>query len=535
MKTKVTATRNGDFPLVALKICLVVILAIGIFFRFANLDQKVYWIDEAGTSRYISGYTEPELEQDIFDGRLIDVGDLQKYQYPDAKKTAKDVIDNLAIDNPEHPPLYFVALRSWLKFFGNSVATIRIFSAIISLLTFPCLYWLCQELFQSKWVSWTAVALTAISPVHIVYAQEARQYSLWIAMILLSSAILLRAIRKKNKINWLLYGVTVALGLYTHLFFTLVAFGHGIYVILTERFKFNRVSLSYLSALLIPLFAFGPWLWILLTQPPTPGIVSWMDDTPSPLFMAVRLVGVISRTFVDLGISPNDSLFSMLLLAPVILILFVLIGYSLYFVFRHSSERVWLFIFTLVGVTSLTVIFCYLILDKQIATTRYMLPVSLGIQLSVAYLLATKLQAVPLVEGIWKQRFWRIAIIFISFLGILSGTIRFKSEVWWNQVPQFSQHIPEIAEIVNQSDSPVVISDAIPGPPRFLLYGISHQLTPEVKLQLFLKSDAPVIKYDSGDVFLFESSEELRTKVETLYDAKAKLIVGSLWQLESSP
>ena len=513
---------------------LIIILAIGIFFRFANLDQKVYWIDEAGTSRYISGYTEPEVNQDIFDGRLFDVGDLQKYQYPDEQKTAADVIENLAQNNPEHPPLYFLALRIWLKFFGNSVAAIRSFSAIISLLTFPCIYWLCQELFQSKWVSWTAVALTAISPVHIVYAQEARQYSLWIVMILISSAILLRAIRKKNKINRLLYGVTVSLGLYTHLFFALVAFGHGIYVILTERFKFNRVSLSYLSALLIPLFAFGPWLWILFTQPPTPGIVSWMDDTPSPLFMAIRLAGVISRTFVDLGISPNDSLFSMLLLAPVILILFVLIGYSLYFVFRHSSERVWLFIFTLVGVTSLTVIFCYLILDKQIATTRYLLPVSLGIQLSVAYLLATKLQATPLVEGIWKQRFWRIAIILVSFFGILSGTIRSQSEVWWNQVPQLSQHIPEIAEIVNQSDRAVVISDAIPGVPRFLLYGLSHQLTPEVKLQLFLKSDAPVIKYDSGDVFLFESSEELRTEIETLYDAKAKLIVGSLWQLESS-
>ena len=534
MKAKVKVSRNWDLYQVALKICLVVLLTIGIFFRFANLDQKVYWIDEAGTSRYISGYTEPEVDRDIFDGQLIDVGNLQKYQYPDEQKTAADVIDNLAQGNPEHPPLYFLALRIWLKFFGNSVAAIRSFSAVISLLTFPCIYWLCQELFQSRWVSWTAVALTAISPVHIIYAQEARQYSLWIVTILLSSAILLRAIRKQNKINWLLYGVTVSLGLYTHLFFILVAFGHGIYVIFTERFKFNRVSLSYLSALLIPLLAFGPWLWILFTKPPSPDIVSWMDDTPSPLFMVIRLVGVISRTFVDLGISPNDSLSSMLLLAPVILILFVLIGYSLYFVFRHSSERVWLFIFTLVGVTSLTVIFCYLILDKQIATTRYLLPVSLGIQLSVSYLLATKLQAIPLVDGIWKQRFWRIAIILLSFLGILSCTIRAQSEVWWNQVPEFTKNIPEIAEIVNQGDKPLVISDAIPGPPKALIYGLSHRLVPEVKFQLFLKSDMPITKYDSGDVFLFESSEELRTQVETLYDAKAKLIVGSLWQLESS-
>ena len=534
MKTKVKVLRNWDIPQVTLRICIVVLLAIGIFFRFANLEQKVYWVDEAGTSRYISGYTETEVEQDIFDGRLIEVSNLQKYQYPDAKTSTADIIKNLALANPEHPPLYFVALTSWIKFFGNSVTTIRGFSAIISLLTFPCLYWLCQELFQSKWVSWTAVALTAISPVHIVYAQEARQYSLWIVMILLSSAILLRALRQKNKIDWLIYGAIVSLGLYTHLFFVLVAFGHGIYVILTEGFKFKRVSLSYLSALLIPLLAFGPWLWILFTKPPSPDIVSWMDDKPSPLSMAARLAGVISRTFVDLGISPNDSLSSMLLLAPVILILLALIGYSLYFVFRHSSERVWLFIFTLIGVTSLTVILSYLILDKQIATTRYLLPVSLGIQLSVSYLLATKVKVTPFVEGIWKQRFWRISIILISFLGILSCTIRAQSEVWWNQVPQLTENIPEIAEIVNQADRPLVISDAIPGVPRFLLYGLSHRLAPEVRLQLLLDSGLSGMKYDFEDIFLFESSEELRTKIETLYGTEAELIVDSLWQLKST-
>ncbi len=79
-----------------------------------------------------------------------------------------------------------------------------------------------------------------------------------------------------------------------------------------------------------------------------------------------------------------------------------------------------------------------------------------------------------------------------------------------------------------------MISDAIPGPPKALIYVLSHRLAPDVRLQLFLKSDMPIMKYDSGDIFLFESSESLRTNIETLYGAKANLIVGSLWQLESS-
>lgn len=533
MKTKTKVVPTWDIPQVSLIISLVLFLMIGIFFRFENLDQKVYWVDEVATSRRISGYTETEVEQKIFDGQLISVDNLRKYQYPNAEKSAADTINTLIREDSQHPPLYFVTLRSWVTLLGNSITNIRILSAIISLLTFPCMYWLCQELFQSKWVSWAAVALTAISPVHIVYAQEARQYSLWIVMTLLSSASLLRAIRKKKKINWLIYAATAAVGFYTHLFFGLIVIGHGIYVITTERFKFNRVSFSYLSSTLIALIAFAPWLWVLFTAPPKSG-TGWMDDKPGLFSMAVRFAGVISRTFVDLGISPNDSIVSMLLLSPIILIVLALISYSLYFVFQNSEEHVWLFIFTLITVTSSVVIASYLILDKQIATTRYLLPVSLGTQLSVSYLLATKVQATIFSGKIWQQRFWRIAIILISFLGILSCTIRNQSEVWWNQIPERTQNMPQISQTINQADQPILITDANRGSDRWLLYSLSHSLNPNVRLQLLLESDLPVKKYDTGEIFLFEASEKLRTKIEGLYGARAKLVVGPLWQLESS-
>ena len=42
---------------------MIVILVLGIFFRFANLEKKVYWIDEGYTSLRISGYTESEFIQ----------------------------------------------------------------------------------------------------------------------------------------------------------------------------------------------------------------------------------------------------------------------------------------------------------------------------------------------------------------------------------------------------------------------------------------------------------------------------------------
>jgi len=65
---------------------------------------------------------------------------------------------------------------------------IRSLSAIISLLVFPGVYWLLPGI----WVvnGWIAIALIAVSPFHILYAQEAREYSLWTVTIALSSAAL---------------------------------------------------------------------------------------------------------------------------------------------------------------------------------------------------------------------------------------------------------------------------------------------------------------------------------------------------------
>ena len=77
--------------------------------------------------------------------------------------------------------------------------------------------------------SWMAIALMTISSFHVLYAQEARPYSLWTVTILLSSWVLLRALRLKTQVSWGIYAVTLALGFYTHLYSLFVSIGHGIY------------------------------------------------------------------------------------------------------------------------------------------------------------------------------------------------------------------------------------------------------------------------------------------------------------------
>ncbi len=147
---------------------IAILLIIGLFFRFANLEKKVYWGDESSTSRRISGYTLEEVKQEASNTGAIPVKDLQKYQRPNAEKDLTDMINSLAA-TAEHPPLYFLLARFWAQLWGNPVAVMRSLPALISLLAFPCMYWLCVELVELPLVRWMATGPIAISPFHIFY------------------------------------------------------------------------------------------------------------------------------------------------------------------------------------------------------------------------------------------------------------------------------------------------------------------------------------------------------------------------------
>ncbi|MEW5857607.1 MAG: glycosyltransferase family 39 protein, partial [Cyanobacteriota bacterium] len=259
VKNRLTQTKL--LPPTWLQFFIIVVLVLGVFFRFVNLDRKVYWGDETFTSLRIAGYSKAEFAQEVFDGQVMGVEDLQKFQHPNPEKGVSGTINSIVADTPQHPPLYFLMARFWVQWFSYSPGIIRSLSALISLLAFPCIYWLCRELFDSSLVGWIAMptasfatALIAVSPFQVLYAQEARPYSLWIVAILLSSTALLRAMRLGNRdtktliSTWGMYAATLTLGIYTQLFFALVAIGHGIYVLAIEKFRFTKTVSGYLLA-----------------------------------------------------------------------------------------------------------------------------------------------------------------------------------------------------------------------------------------------------------------------------------------------
>ena len=161
------------------KALILTILLLGIVFRFAHIDKKNYWNDEVYTSLRVAGYTYEQVEQAVVTNQPIGIDDLQRYQHSPTERGLYDVMRSLLKEDAHIAPLYFVMTRLWTDIWGLTPLQTRMVAVMISLLALPSMYWLSYELFQSSAIAWIATLLIAVSPLHVLYAQEARNYSLF--------------------------------------------------------------------------------------------------------------------------------------------------------------------------------------------------------------------------------------------------------------------------------------------------------------------------------------------------------------------
>ncbi|NJL84332.1 MAG: hypothetical protein HC890_17945 [Chloroflexaceae bacterium] len=270
---------------------LVAVVAIGVGFRFYHLENKVYWIDEVHASLRASGYRKREFADLVPRDKIISLAQLQEFQRISPQKGWDDTVAALA-ENAEHAPGFYLLLRGWMAAFGSSVMTTRALAATLSLLAFPALYWLAWELFQCSQVAQLAIALLAVSPLQVLYAQEARQYSLWVVTVLVSSAALLKAVRRQTWQGWVLYSITIVFGFYTHLISGLVFFGHGLYLGVLEKWRWTQRMRGYVFASLGGLGSLIPWLWVYFRYQNTIG--EWQAQ-------AIPLDALVKRWLLNLN------------------------------------------------------------------------------------------------------------------------------------------------------------------------------------------------------------------------------------------
>ncbi|MFN2309754.1 MAG: glycosyltransferase family 39 protein [Gammaproteobacteria bacterium] len=489
-------------------LALLAILA-GIGLRLTHLDGKLLWHDEAHTALRVSGYSTAVFVGAVFDNRVITRDALLEFQRPALGHGFADTLRAL-ITRPEHGPLYYVAARAGFLFTEDAKLATRGVAALFSLLLLPGVFWLWRELFGGGPGAWIILGLIALSPFQLVYAQEARQYSLWAVMTVAVCAALLRAHRRNDRASWALYAWLVTLGLYTHLMLAVLVAAQALWLAWVARAQWRSFALALLAAVAL----FSPWLLLFhggLRD--VANVTGWMrQEIPFE-----RLSGAwgmhLVRQFVD-GIGPVLAW-----LPPVL----VLLLYGIFRTARSAPVPARRLLFLLLLVTLGSVIGPDLIGGgRRSQEARYLLPAFLVLMFMVAYGLAQALEDPRRVPRILVLSVW----MGLLGLGLGSGLKFVQAESWWNK--SLSSHNGEVARQIDAAARPLVIcqnGDINPGE----ILSVAHEVQAKTRF-LPIRSDyLPELTRLDGEVFLLNPSPALIAHFAAHGDVRELHRAGRLW------
>ena len=184
-----------------------------------------------------------------------------------AKQPLAELIRLTALDT--HPPLYYIALKTWATIFGWGEVALRSFSVICLGGAIVIAGLLIKKMFGYK-VAAGVLLLMAISPLLLRYGFEIRMYALGSLIGVLATYILHASVISKelSYLKLALYAAFVAIGTYTLYYLVLLWFAHIswlLYVYIKQRNK-PKELLQYVYAYLGAATLFLPWLPSFISQ-----------------------------------------------------------------------------------------------------------------------------------------------------------------------------------------------------------------------------------------------------------------------------
>ncbi len=477
------------------------------------------WHDEVFTLVRVFGHPA-ELWETLFSGRLLTPDEILVFQWPNPAKSWGDTLQALA-EHPEHAPLYYLLGRVTAMLPLDPVTALRGTSAVFGCLLPIGAFWLMRELFGRGPVPWVAAAFVAISPLHFLYAQEARQYALWTLLVLTSSAALQHALDRNRPRDWWLYGLMTTLGLYSHLLFALMLPVHAAYLWLGAapssdlRRRVQELPIrSWLLAVGVASVLFLPWILVLFAGfGATVGHTEWMDRAVGAQRNLLAWAGHIVRAFLDVSPNPQPPPVSLWLLVPAAAGLF-------FYLVRAPRPRLWLLVLIALAYLGVVLGPDLLFGGSRSLHVRYGLPAVLAVQLMLAWVLGTALAR----RGTSRI----VAAVVLAVVMVLGGYSQWRilsAETWWNK--HFSAWNPEVARTVNALERPLVVVSPS-GVAAGELVSLAYRLGDHVRILGYGSHDEPPTRRDDfGGLVLLLPSEELRASVGP--DTMLEPIAGT-WQ-----
>ena len=460
-------------------VALFAIILAGGAMRFVHLDRQIFWDDELWTMLRIGGTTDTQIVG-LYDGRTLTVAQVNALLYRRAS-TFRPVIKTLAEFEPQWPPLFYALEWLWSGLFGTSPAALRTLAAIFGTALAPVVYWLGYELFRARAPAWYAACLVALSPADIVYAREARGYSLLVLIAAASLCLLLYALRTRRIAPWYGFAALSILGLYDYLLYAAILAGELAYVAIAERFRWTAQARAAAIAAGAAIVAFAPWLFVSIRG--ARALASGLPQTGTT-YSAPFYAG---KTLLDIAMPFFASTYFNLDVAPVAVAVAIVV-----LLLAWRAARIWPRAALALACFAVPTILATIAFDvvrnvHDILIFRYEMPAWLALQLAVAggltWYVARSTGAARIA--------WSAAAAALLILSTTSSALAIGQPTFWDS--WFDGAGPKVTSIVNALPHPLIVvthdSDDI--------FVFAAALRPDVRIH-FSKTNDYAIPPSSG-------------------------------------
>jgi uncharacterized membrane protein len=495
-----------------LTVIAVAVLCAGVLLRFHALTAHGFWADEGISALHAAGYTRDDVLQAYRQSGTLTAGQLRNFELPAASTSASSTVRALASEDSQHPPLYYLMLRGWEHVAGTPVARMRLLSAITGVLLIPAMYWLCLLLFRSAVIALVGAALVAISPYHVEFSQNTREYALWALLTAVSTGVLLSAIRSRGYGLWVLYAVLAALGLYCHTFFAFVMLAHLVFVAVRAYTKRSGRDLGrYVAAAVVAGIVYAPWAIVILrhlsvSQQGVGGFAATAGGAKGVVFSVFETT---AQPFFDL--LWIDARWVPLTLAAVGLAI-----WGLYAVAEWAPRRAAALIGALVAVCALLFVASGHVNDVP---SRYLVPFILAVEMAVAFLIGS-----GATTGSTSKRVAFVALFAaVCAAGLFSVWQRPKYVAWWDS--GYGEPLLPVAAIVDAQPHALVVGD--PKTDWATSMDLSRFVREDVRFAMY----APGMHLKSGTLLLSRAPALAQEASAYHLQPLAVRVPGHGWQL----
>ena len=257
--------------------------------RLYRLTAKPLWVDELYTAFYSLGKS---LEVLPFGELLLPERYWALIADPGTPWQAARAVTTYS----NHPPLFFILMNGWLQSVGTSIWSLRAFAVAWGLMAVIGVFYLGRRIGGDR-TGQVAALLMAVSPYGIYLSQEARHYSLAVAIAtfaLVNWIALLQG--ERTFYRWLSWVGLNALGLYVHYFYSFGIIAQWLVtaLILFRRFQSRSQSLGqtlnqvfgWLLAIASTALLYLPWVPTAIAHFQSDGGTSWLSHD-IPLYQTV--------------------------------------------------------------------------------------------------------------------------------------------------------------------------------------------------------------------------------------------------------